>query len=202
MVTWTLFRRSQQATTKRKAAQTISLAQAVQRNEAVLTAPMRAAAMQQETHGYALDGDETSCHRRLDEAHDFAASSETKGDARAGHGDFCTQSYLEVQRANCWLSLNRPDLAVPVFEQALTGLPDAYQRDRAFAQARLAMAYTEVQRYEEAAEQVASALSIARSSGSSRTMYETVAAVNALGAAHPSATVSELFDAIGENPEF
>jgi tetratricopeptide (TPR) repeat protein len=202
MVTWILFRRSQQATTKRKAAQTISLAQAVLRNGAVLTASMRAAAMQQEAHGYALDGDEVACHRRLDEAHDFAASSETKGDARGGHGDFCTQSYLEIQRANCWLSLHRPDLAVPVFERALAGLPDAYQRDRGLAQARLAVAYTEVQRYEEAVEQAASALSIAYGSGSVRTMYETVAAVNALGVAHPSGAVSELFDVIGESPEF
>jgi tetratricopeptide (TPR) repeat protein len=202
MVTWTLFRRSQQAATKKNAAQTISLAQAVQRNEPVLTAPMRAAVMQQEAHGYALDGDEVSCHRRLDEAHEFAASPETKGDARSGHGDFCTASYIEIQRANCWLSLSRPDLAAPVFERALTGLPDAYQRDRGLAQARLAMAYVGIQEYDEAATQAASALSIARSSGSVRTMYETVAAVNVLEVAHASPAISELFDAIREKPGF
>jgi tetratricopeptide (TPR) repeat protein len=202
MVTWTLFRRSQQSTTKRNAAQTISLAQAVLRNNAVLTAPMRAAAMQQEAHGYALDGDEIACHQRLDEAHEFAASPDTNGDARSGHGDFCTQSYLELQRANCWLSLGRPDLAAPVFELALAGLPDAYQRDRGLAQARLAMAYTGIRKYDEAAGQAASALGIARSSGSARTLYETAAAVNTLGAVHTSAAVSELFDAIGRDPEF
>jgi tetratricopeptide (TPR) repeat protein len=202
MVAWTLFRRSQQATTRKNAAQTISLAQAVQRNEQVLTSPMRASAMQQEAHGYALDGDERACHNRLDEAQKFAASPETKGDARSGHGDFCTPSYIEIQRANCWLSLRRPDLAVPVFEHALSELPDAYQRDRGFTQARLAMAYAEVQRYDESAAQATSALTIARSSGSMRTMHEAVAATNLLGAVHTSPMVSTLFDIIREEPEF
>ncbi len=198
MVTWALFRRSQQATTLGNAAQTIGLAQAAQRNEAVLTAPMRAAAMQQEAHGYALDGEETACHRRLDEAHEFAASPDATGDARSGHGDFCTASYIEIRRGNCWLSLGRPDRAVPVFQRALAALPDVYQRDRGFSQARLAMAHIGNREYEEAASQAASALEMARSSGSTRTLHEAVSAVNALGAAHSSPAVSELFDAIAE----
>lgn len=202
MVTWTLFRRSQQATTMKNAAKTISLAQAVQRNEAVLTAPIRASAMQQEAHGYALDGEESDCHRRLDEAHEYAAPVETKGDGRSGHGDFCTPSYIEIRRGNCWLSLSRPDLAAPVFEQALAEIPDVYQRDRGFTQARLAMAYVGIREYEEAAVQAESALSIARGSGSARTLCEAVAAVNALGATHSSPAVSQLFDTIREIPEF
>ncbi|MEW1860324.1 hypothetical protein AB0399_08075 [Streptomyces sp. NPDC088194] len=117
MVTWTPFRRSQQATTKRNPGQTISLAQAVQRN------------------------------------------------------------------------------------QELTELPDAYQRDRGLTQARLAMAYAGIREYDEAAEHAASSLSVARGSGSARTMHETVSAINALGAVHASPAVTELFDAMGEDPE-
>lgn len=202
MVTWTLFRKSQQATTKKNAAQAISLAQAAQRNSSALTRPMRAAALQQEAHGYALDTDEVSCHARLDDAHDFAALPDTKGDARTGHGDFCTASYIEIQRANCWLTLGRPDLAVPIFETALIELPDAYQRDRGLAQARLALAYAGIREYDSAAAQAASALSIARSSGSLRTMHETVSAVDALGEVHTSRAVSQLFDAIKEEGNF
>ncbi|MFE7126007.1 hypothetical protein [Streptomyces sp. NPDC057617] len=201
MVTWTLFRKSQQATTRKNAAQTVSLAQAAQRNESVLTSPMRAAAMQQEAHGYALDADEVSCHNRLDEAHEFAASPDTKGDARTGHGDFCTASYIEIQRANCWLTLGRPDLAVPVFEAALNEVPDVYQRDRGLAQARLALAYAGVREYDSAAAQATSALSIARSSGSVRTMHETVSAVNALGEVQTSQAVSQLFEEIREGAD-
>ncbi|MEH0423568.1 hypothetical protein [Streptomyces sp. B21-083] len=202
MVTWTLFRKSQQATTKKNAAQAISLAQAAQRNSSALTWPMRAAAMQQEAHGYALDAEEVSCHTRLDDAHDFAASPDTKGDARTGHGDFCTASYIEIQRANCWLTLGRPDLAVPLFVAALDELPDAYQRDRGLAQARLALAYAGMREYDSAAAQASSALRIARSSGSLRTMHETVSAVNALGEVHTSHAVSQLFDAIQEEGNF
>ncbi|WP_338687622.1 XRE family transcriptional regulator [Streptomyces acidiscabies] len=202
MVMWTLFRKSQQATTRKNPAQTISLAQAVQRNESVLTPSVRAAAMQQEAHGYALDGDERSCHRRLDEAREFAASPDTRGDAKSGHGDFCTASYIEIQRANCWITLGRLDLAVPIFEAALNELPDAYQRDRGLAQSRLALAYTGVQEYDQAAAQAASALSIARASGSMRTMRETVTAANALGRVHTSQAVTELFDAIEEGTGF
>ncbi|WP_327236894.1 hypothetical protein OG349_26055 [Streptomyces sp. NBC_01317] len=202
MVTWTLFRKSQQATTKKSAAQTISLAQAAQRNSPALTRPMRAAAIQQEAHGYALDGDEVSCHARLDNAHDFAASPDTKGDARTGHGDFCTASYIEIQRANCWLTLGRPDLAVPLFETALDKLPDAYERDRGLTRARLALAYAKIREYDSAAAQAASALSMARSSGSLRTMHESVSAVNTLGEVHTSQAVSQLFDTIKEEGSF
>ncbi|WP_031521985.1 hypothetical protein [Streptomyces sp. NRRL F-5123] len=202
MVAWTLFRKSQQATTRGNAAQSVSLAQAVLRNEPVLTPSMRASALQQAAHGHALDGDERACHSLLDEAHSFAASTETKGDARSGHGDFCTPGYIEIQRANCWLALRRPDLAVPVFERTLDHIPDAYQRDKGFAQARLSKAYAETGRYEESAESAASALATARSSGSLRTMHETVAAVNVLGAAHTSPAVTMLFDSISDEPEF
>ncbi|MFI6702044.1 hypothetical protein ACIBJC_24265 [Streptomyces sp. NPDC050509] len=202
MVAWTLFRKSQQATTRKNAAQTISLARAAQRSGLTLTKPMRAAAMQQEAHGYALDGNEVACHRLLDDAHGFAALSETKGDARSGHGDFCTPSYLEIQRANCWLTLDRPDLAAPVFERALAELPGAYQRDRGLAQARLAMAYAGIKAYDEAATQATSALDIARSSGSARTMDETMAAANTLRAAPASRAVSELLETIKEESGF
>ncbi|MGW5349456.1 hypothetical protein ACWERV_02915 [Streptomyces sp. NPDC004031] len=202
MVAWTLFRKSQQATTRGNATQTVGFAQAVLRNEPVLTPSMRASALQQEARGHALDGDERACHSRLDEAHTYAASRTTKGDARSGHGDFCTSGYIEVQRANCWLELGRPDLAVPVFERTLDDIPDAYQRDKGFAQARLAKAYAEVGRYEESAASAATALAVARTSGSLRTMHETVAAVNMLGVAHTSPAVTMLFDTISDEPEF
>ena len=202
MVSWTLFRRSQQATTRKNAAQAISLAQSVQRNEAALAAPVRAAARQQEAHGYALDGDEKTCQRRLDEAHEFAASPDAKGDGRTGHGDFCTPSYIEIQRANCWLTLSRPDRAVPVFERALVELPDVYQRDRGLAQARLSMAYVGVGEYDAAATQAASALRIARSSGSARTLNEAVSVANSIGTKCDSPAVTNLLAAIKDETEF
>ncbi|MFD4790377.1 hypothetical protein ACFWN1_25650 [Streptomyces sp. NPDC058459] len=198
MTTWTLFRRSQQATTAKKAAQTVGLARAVQRDAATHPAPVRAAALQQEAHGHALGGDEVSSQRCLDEAHAFAASPGTKGDARSGHGDFCTAGYIEIQRATCWLTLGHPERAVPVLEAGLRDLPDAYQRDRGLAQARLAMAYAGIRQYDQAAEAAAVALGIADGSGSKRTLGEAVAAVNSLATAHDSPTVASLFERVEE----
>ncbi|MGV9321509.1 hypothetical protein [Streptomyces sp. NPDC003660] len=198
MTTWTLFRRSQQATTMKKAAQAVGLARAVQRDAAAHPAPVRAAALQQEAHAHALGGDEVTSQRCLDEAHTFAASPETKGDARSGHGDFCTASYIEIQRANCWLTLGRPDRAAPLFEAGLSSLPDAYQRDRELAQARLAMAYAGVRQYDQAAEAASVALVIANGTGSKRTLNEAVAAVHSLGVARDSRAVSGLFERFEE----
>ena len=62
---------------------------------------MRAAIAQQEAHGYALDGDEKMTQRLLDESHRWA-TTDTIGDARQGHGSFCTASYIEIQRAACF----------------------------------------------------------------------------------------------------
>lgn len=202
MVSWTLFRRSQQATARKNVGQVIGLAQAVQRHERVLSSQMKAAALQQEAQGYALDGDEVASHRKIDEALEFAASGKSTGDARSGHGDFCTVSYIEVQRANCWLSLSRPDRAVATFQRALAELPEVYQRDRGFAQARLAMAYVDAQEYEQAAAEAGSALHMARSSGSGRTLQEAVAAINGLAAASNIPAVKDLFGAVKENPGF
>ncbi|GAA0489657.1 hypothetical protein ACFQ2B_25060 [Streptomyces stramineus] len=200
MLSWALFRRSQQATTKGNIGQAIGLAQAVQRHERTLTNPMRAAAIQQEAQAYALDGDELTCQRKLDQAHEFAASADGQEDARSGHGDFCTPGYVEIQRANCWLNLSRPDLAVPALERSLAELPCVYQRDRGLTQARLAMTYAGIHEYEEAASQAESSLRIARSSGSGRTLQETVAAINSLAMASNVPAVRGLFDAIKENP--
>ncbi|WP_257231885.1 tetratricopeptide repeat protein [Streptomyces sp. Rer75] len=202
MLSWTLFRRSQLATGKKNAGQTIGLAQAVQRHERALTHPMKAAAIQQEAQGLALYGNETACHRKLDEAHEYAAIAESSGDARSGHGDFCTPSYIEIQRANCWLTLSRPERAVTTFQTALEKLPDVYQRDRGFAQARLAMAYAGIQEYEQAAAETASALDVARDSGSGRTLQEAVTAINALAAASNVPAVRDLLDAVKENAGF
>ncbi|MFD4724254.1 hypothetical protein ACFWNW_04155 [Streptomyces seoulensis] len=198
MTTWTLFRRSQQATTMKKAAQTVGLARAVQREAAAHPAPVRAAALQQEAHGHALGGDEVASQRCLDEAQRYAASPETKGDARSGHGDFCTASYIEIQRATCWLTLGRPDRAAPLFEAGLSSLPDAYQRDRGLTQARLAMAYAGVRQYDQAAEAAGVALDMANGTGSKRTLNEAVNAVNSLGLARGSRAVSSLFERFDE----
>jgi len=171
MLAWTIFRRSQQAAATPDAAQAIGLAQAARRNEERLATPTRAAIRVQEAYGHALDGNERASQRLLDEAHTWAAS-DTVGDAHEGHGSYCTPSFIEIQRASCWLATGKPKKAIRLYEEGLRTLPAVYQRNRAAALSRLAVAYVADGQLEQAASTAHAALPVARSSGSRRIVQE------------------------------
>ncbi|MFC3450746.1 helix-turn-helix domain-containing protein [Amycolatopsis speibonae] len=175
MVTWALFRRSQQVA-ERNAGQILSLVQAARRASRDLPTPMRAALAQQEAYGLALDGDELQAQTRIDEAQNWAAT-DINGEARGGHGSFCTPDYLEVQRARCWLALGDPARAIELFEHHVPRLPTVYQRDRGMALGQLAQAYVSYGEPEQAARVAVEALRIGRRGSSLRT----VADVKAVG---------------------
>ncbi|WP_068899755.1 hypothetical protein [Planomonospora sphaerica] len=168
MATWTMFRRSQQAMAQRHPGEVIGLASAALRHADSLPAPMRAALLQQEAQGHALDGDERTCQQRLDEAQAWAASVADGGDARGGHGSFCSPAYVEMQRARCWLELRQAPRAVTGYQVALNDLPPVYRRDRGMALAGLASAYAAIGEPEQAATTGGHALEIAQSAGSIR----------------------------------
>lgn len=193
MLAWTLFRRSSQAAGCGDGAQAIGLAQAAQRSDPALPAPMRAALAQQHVHGCALDGDEAGSQRWLDDAVSWAAT-DTAGDARQGHGSFCTETYLQLQRAHCWLHLNRPERAVQVYETALPTLPTANRRDRGVALANFATACAAADEPARAAEVGSEALAIARSSGSVRTAIKVVDVAERLPANSTLPSVVALLD--------
>ncbi len=168
MVSWTLFRRSQQAAIDGDAAQVAGLALAARREGGELPDPMLAAILQQEAHAYALDGAENACHDTLDRAHTLAAAADDPGDASNGHGSFCTPAYLEMQRGACWLQLGNPAKAVTAYQTAIGSLASAYRRDRGVALGGRAAALAAIGEPEEAAKTARLALSIARDSGSGR----------------------------------
>jgi tetratricopeptide (TPR) repeat protein len=173
VLAWTGYRRSQQsaAVGAANAAEVIGLALAARRGEDRLGAPMRAALRVQEACGRALQGDERGSQTLLDEAHEWAAN-DTVGDARGGHGSFCTASYIEVHRAGCWLTLGQPRTALEIFERAIPALPAVYQRDRAAALGRMAMAYVKDEQPEAAARTARAAVPMARDAGSRRILDE------------------------------
>jgi tetratricopeptide (TPR) repeat protein len=171
MLSWTVFRRSQQAAATGDAARVIGLAMAARRDEEQLATPMRAAIRVQEAHGHALDGNERASQQLLDEAHTWAAS-DTVGDARAGHGSYCTPSFIEIQRANCWLATGQAKKAISLYEGSLRTLPPVYQRNRAAAQSWLAAAYVADGQLEQAAHTAHTALPAARTAGSGRILEE------------------------------
>jgi tetratricopeptide (TPR) repeat protein len=132
---------------------------------------MRSAIRVQEAFGHALDGNERASQRLLDEAHTWAAG-DTAGDARGGHGSYCTPSFIEIQRANCWLTTGKTKKAIALYEGGLRTLSPVYQRNRAAAQSRLAAAYVADGQLEQAASTAHAALPVARSSGSGRILGE------------------------------
>lgn len=60
-------------------------------------------------------------------------ASDTRGDAHEGHGSYCTPSYIEIQRANCWSTTGKPKKAISRYEKSLDTLPAVYQRSCAAA---------------------------------------------------------------------
>ncbi|WP_433432262.1 hypothetical protein [Nonomuraea sp. CA-141351] len=168
MIAWTMFRRSQQATSQRRIGDVLGLATSALRHSDRLPTPMRAAIVQQQAQGHALDGEERACHRLLDQAHELASAVNDEGDARGGHGSFCTPAYVEVQRAGCWLELRQPKQAVATYERALPSMPKVYRRDRGMALAGLAAAYAGQGDPEKAATTAVEALDVARAAGSAR----------------------------------
>jgi DNA-binding XRE family transcriptional regulator len=196
MVSWALFRRSQQAATDRDVARSVALAQAAARDPGRLTAPMRAALVQQHALGLALAGDERGSLNRLDEALALAAPMDSAGDAAHGHGSFCTASYLQIQRANCWLLLGRPDRAAPTYQLALADAPEAYHRDRGHGLARLGHALAATGEIEHAAACSTEALRIGAGTGSGRILNEVRQTVRRLGAHVDVPAVRELAAAV------
>ncbi|MGH3773381.1 MAG: hypothetical protein ACRDRW_18640 [Pseudonocardiaceae bacterium] len=200
---WALFRRSQQVARDGDAARAIGLAQAAQNTGARLPDQMRAAVTQQLACGLALDGDEAACHRTLDEALQWAAPQpDLHGDARSGHGAFCTAHYIELQRAECWLRLGQPGRAIPTYQVALAGLPAAYNRDRGYGLAQLANALVATNEPEQAASVTSEALSIARGCGSGRTMQRIRAVAGPLRSHAKLPSVARVLDELALASQF
>jgi tetratricopeptide (TPR) repeat protein len=177
MIAWTAYRRSQQLTATGETSQAIGLARAARRDEDRLPPPMRAAVRVQEAQALAMNGDERAAQQLLDEAHRWAAE-DREGDARGGHGSFCTASYIEIHRAGCLRLLHRPQQAVIHFNEALPALPSVYRRDRAAALAGKAAAHAAAGEPDIAAATAHAALPIARRAGSLRIVRQ-IAAVGA-----------------------
>jgi transcriptional regulator with XRE-family HTH domain len=166
---WTLFRASQLAAHRADSAAMVRLSRAAGRHEPELPAPMRAAILQQEAQGHALVGDSTRAQVLFDQAHRWA-SIDTTGAARAGHGAFCTPTYIELQRAASLERLGRPTAAVELFERTLPTLPVSYRRDRGVALSQLASAHYGAGDPERSAITAREALHIAVGAGSVRTV--------------------------------
>ncbi|GAA2154623.1 hypothetical protein GCM10009760_53710 [Kitasatospora kazusensis] len=179
MTSYVLFRKSNQATARRNPQQAVSLARAAQRVPGV-TPRIRALAVQQEAQGHALMGNPKFAQTKFDEAHELAASPDEPEDDDALDTAYCTATYVEMQRANCWIELGDPQRAAEVFESELTVLPQVYRNDQGVYLSRLARAYATAGEPEQGAAAADRALSIVLDTESARAFGELSAANQAL----------------------
>lgn len=117
---------------------------------------------------------------KFDEAHELAASPDEPEGDDALDTAYCTPTYVEMQRANCWIELGDPQSAAEVFESELTVLPQVYRNDQGVYLSRLARAYATAGEPEQGAAAADRALSIVLDTESARALGELSAANQAL----------------------
>jgi hypothetical protein len=103
---------------------------------------------------------------KFDEAHELASALPEARPGSKLDTSYCTPTYIEIQRANCWIDLGEPMRAVGLFEGELAVLPRVYRNDRGVYLARLARAYAKGSEPELAAGTAAKALGIVNQTGS------------------------------------
>ncbi|MGK5533163.1 hypothetical protein [Streptomyces sp. URMC 129] len=171
MQSYILFRKANQATAQLQSDRAVGLARAAQRIPG-LTPQITALAVQQEAQAYARMRNPKAALAKFDEAQTLA-SDHTPSDPQATlDTSYCTPTYIEMQRANCWIELGDARRAVALFEAELASLPKVYRNDRGVYLARLARAYLASTEYEQAAKAATNALAIYSQTGSARTMIE------------------------------
>ncbi|MFD9488125.1 tetratricopeptide repeat protein [Streptomyces sp. NPDC059991] len=180
MQSYVLFRKSHQAASQANAERAIGLARAAQRVPN-LTSGITALAVQQEATGYALQRNPRAALAKFDEAHEYASQSTANDPPTTLDTSYCTPTYVEIQRANCWIDLGEPLRAVQLFEDEIAALPQIYRNDRGVYLARLARAYAKAGEPEQGAKAATKALAIVTQTGSARTLAELEAVTHAAG---------------------
>lgn len=179
MQSYVLFRKANQAAARSSGHNTVGLARAAQRIPGT-TPEIAALAAQQEAQGYALMGNLKAALAKFDEAHSLASQpSGTTSDATLDTA-YCTPTYIEVQRAQCWIEHGEPLRAVQRLEEEIATLPQVYRNDRGVFLARLAHAYAKADEPQRGADAAEQALRIANQTGSARTIRELGAVVRAV----------------------
>ncbi|HEV7656399.1 MAG TPA: hypothetical protein VGP36_16925 [Mycobacteriales bacterium] len=168
LVSYVLMRQSNQAGGVGDVVRTRALADA-----ALRLAPhplLRALALRQVARAHALEGDAAGCERALDAAR--AEVVDPGDDEVRSLAGYCTPAYIEMEAADCWLLLGRPQRAVPILEAALPGWPVDYRRDQGVHLARLASAYAGCDEVDRAREAAFEAAAMAEQTGSARVSDE------------------------------
>jgi ATP/maltotriose-dependent transcriptional regulator MalT len=147
----------------------LGLTAAALRDAGPISPRVRALVLGQQARAYAILGNADQCARSIDAATQSISEPGANADDVA---EYCNPGYIAVQAATCSLDLNRPDEAVPVFEDALRGLPLTMRRDRGLCLTRLATAHAVRGDREEACNAGRQAITTVRSATSARALKE------------------------------
>jgi hypothetical protein len=187
LVSYVLMRQSNHASGAGDGPRALGLA-----NAALTAAPpgygrLRALALRQRAHGYALAGDAAECERALDAARHEASLPPTRPDAAIQpFTEYCTPAYVEMEAADCWMMLGQPARAVTIFEAGLSAWPATYRRDRGVHLARLASAHAACGELDAAQAVAVEAATVTSETVSARAMRELRSVVAQLSdAGHP-----------------
>jgi len=116
----------------------LGLTIAAMRDASKLSPRIRAIVLGQQARAYALRGDAGECARSLDAAMREVTRPDADSDTLAL---YCTPAYIGMNTAICWIYLNQPGRAIPVFEKALATWPVFMRRDQGLCLTRLAIAH-------------------------------------------------------------
>jgi hypothetical protein len=171
LISYVLMRRSNVASDAEDAGRALGLSQAALRERDRLPPRLRAVALRQEAHAYALKGDSAACVRALD-----CAMTEVLAD---GSDDlefdltaYCTPGYICMEAAACWIRLAEPKRAIATLENHLSTWPAGYKRDLGLCLARLAVAHAANRDLEQASAVGRQAVAVVRDAHSARAARE------------------------------
>ncbi|MCC2279771.1 helix-turn-helix domain-containing protein [Streptomyces sp. ET3-23] len=193
MQAYILFRKSNQATARTSGDRVVGLAKAAQRLPG-LTPRLSALAAQQEAQGYAIMRNPKAALTRFDEAHSLASQATDAEQSTTVDASYCTPTYIELQRATCWIGLGQPRRAVRLFQDQLANLDPLYRNDRGVYLARLARAHVAAGDVEQGAGAATKSLAIVTHTGSARTFAELSSVAGAVEAQRTLPAVATFFE--------
>jgi tetratricopeptide (TPR) repeat protein len=168
LVSYTLMRKSNIAGDVGKADLVIKFARAALQKARSLTPRLKAVALRQQAHGYALSGNSDACQRAIDHALQQAADGLGEADIAA----YCTTSYLDMEAAHCWVELGKPDRALATLRQGLADWQPEFRRDLGLCLARLAVTHAKAGQADDALTVAQRSLVIAAETRSQRTIRQ------------------------------
>lgn len=172
-VAYILTRKSNQASAAGDAAHTLALAHAALKEaDRGESGRVKALALRQIARGHALEGNTSAAMQAIERARTFASVPPSDDPVGNRFASYCTPAYIEMEAADCWIILGRPQQAVTIFEQTLQSWPDMYRRDLAVHLARLAVAYAAGDELDHARSLAEQALSLGRELGTARPIEE------------------------------